>query len=101
MKDISYPKKTYSNILESVNKQSNKNNKSEEQNNCLPSFLINSLDDFENEESNHFNNEEKFPSNEHTIDKNELKNEQKNINNNFFDNNQNEWKKNNFKNKFN
>ena len=45
MKDISYPKKTYSNILESMNKQSNKNNKSEEQYNCFPSFLINSLDE--------------------------------------------------------
>ena len=59
MSDKIYPKKNFSLFFESLNKQSNKNNqKVEEPQDCLPSFLINSLDNFENEEDNHLNEEE-------------------------------------------
>ena len=109
MSEKIYPKKNYSPFLEPLNKQSNKNNqKGEEPQDCLPSFLINSLDNLENEDNNNFDEEEQdFSSTEHTdqnsIDKNDS---QKNIksqttfNKNFCDN-KNECNKKNNKNKFN
>ena len=83
MNDKIYPKKNYSPFIEPFNKQSNKNNqKGEEPQDCLPSFLINSLDNFENEENNHFNEEEQdFSSTEHTEHNSSDKNDsQKNVN---------------------
>ena len=49
MNDKEYLFKNDSNHLESMNKQTYKLNQKEEQDNCLPTFLIHSLNNIENE----------------------------------------------------
>ena len=61
MCDKEYPIQNNSSLLESINKQNFKGNqKGEEPNNCLPTFLIHSLDHIENEKENDENKQNDF-----------------------------------------
>ena len=82
MCDKEYPIQNNSSLLESINKQNFKGNqKGEEPNNCLPTFLIHSLDHIENE-NNDVNNEKENDENKQNDFQNHIKKDDFNKNNN-------------------
>ena len=82
MCDKEYHIQNNSSLLESVNKQNLKGNqKGEEPNNCLPTFLIHSLDHIENE-NNEFDNEKENDGNKQKDFQSYVKKDNTNKNNN-------------------
>ena len=88
MCDREYLIKNNSSLLDSLNKQNFKVNQKEDSDNCLPTFLIHSLDHIENEINESFDeNEKENISNEKKQNNIKKENFDKNYNKKITDNN--------------